>query len=137
MPYSDADSVDELDLSVRAANACLNHGIRTVGQLRALHVAKDLAKIGLGAERHRKAIAQALVEFDARPKLPKVDRFAIAKAAMLALSAADRAKIHAEVGCCACASATKFLVESPRIAAGAVFGGLIAALCGPDPKKKS
>ena len=90
----------------------------------------EVARVEMGALED----AKALLEFDVRSR---EERLRVAREAMKALTDEDRAKIHAEVGCCVCATTTKFLVEHPRVAAGAALGGIAAIVFGSDKKGRT
>lgn len=134
---SDANApVDELHLSVKAERAVRAAGIRTVGELQAK--IDDLASIGLRTKLHRRAIVRALAQWEkergAREALVEA-----ARQAMIKLTDAERAQVHAAVGCCTCAGMAKFVAQNPGAAVGAAIGGLFGALLsadrGSDPKK--
>ena len=59
------DSIDHLELSVRVDNVLHKFGVRTIARLRSLSDG-DFANMGIQAKRHRKAIAEALDEWNKR-----------------------------------------------------------------------
>lgn len=123
--------VDYLELSVRAANACQNAGIKTVGDLRKA----DLAKIGLGSKQSRENVADALAQWDnGRAKWAVVEaarkRLADARAAFTALTAIERAAVFREFSQCTCADIGSVVAKHPRIAIAAGIGALAGLLLG-------
>ena len=127
--FGDEAPVDELDLSVRVSNALSGAGIKTVGAFRDC----DLEGLGIGAMRHRRAIAKALGAWDkegaaAWAKRESIDRVAAARFALRALTDAERATLFLETGNCACRTLVRGAVKNPLAAVGALVGGLLGAV---------
>lgn len=135
--FGDEAPVDELDLSVRVSNALSGAGIKTVGAFRDC----DFGALNLGAKHHRRSIAKALAEWDAKgaaawAKRESVDRVAAARYTLRALTDTERAALFREVGSCACATLVKGAVANPQAAFGALVGGLLGAALGASREGK-
>ena len=137
---TDDATIDNLLLSVRAERRLTDAGVKTVGELRAV----DLAKVGLGSKMHRRAIAKALEEWDetgaaefaatvdagtraTEERRKHGDAYVLARGHVLALPLADRAKLFRELSLCGCAIVSDVVRKAPP---GSLIGAGVGALLG-------